>query len=200
MNIVTGYTGIKHVTAGNEACQNMGIAGSGDYVLDVGSRLAASIISNNQVRIADGDLFMQGRHATVLSGSYDNVEIANGVQGMKRNDIIVARYTMNADTSVESIALAVLQGNAAETAADPEVTKGVIRDGDTVHEMPLYRVKLDGLTLTAVEPLFSVLDSIQALKAAIAGNTAALGGCSIKVVSALPASPDAGTIYLIGEA
>lgn len=199
MNIVTGYTGIKHVTAGNEACQNMGIVGAGDYVLDVGSRLSASIISNNQVRIADGDIFMQGRHATILSGSYDNVEIANGAQGLKRNDIIAARYTMNADTSVESMELTVIQGSAAETASDPELTSGILRDGDTVHEMPLYRVRLDGLTLTAVEPLFTVLDSIQTLKEAIAENTAALGGCCIKTVSSLPASPDANTIYLIRE-
>ncbi len=199
MNIVTGYTGVKHVTAGNEACQNMGIAGGGDYVLEVGSRLAASIVTNNQVRVADGDILMQGRHATILTGSYDNVEIANGVQGLKRNDLLVARYTMNADTSVENIALAVVEGRAAETAVDPQLTTGNIRNGDTVHEMPLYRIKLDGLTLTALEPLFTTLDSIQALKAAIAGNTAALGGCRIQVVSSLPASPDAKTIYLIGE-
>lgn len=190
MNIVTGYTGVKHITAGNEACQNMGIIGTGDYVLNIGNKLSASIISNNKIRIADGDLFMQGRHVTILAGSYDDVEIANGAQGVKRNDIIVARYTMNADTSVEAVNLAVLQGTAGEVATDPNVTTGDIRSGDTLHEMPLYRVVLDGLTVTEVHPLFTILEP---LSNKVGGNL------TIELVDMHPEQPINNTIYLIKE-
>ena len=192
MNIVTGYTGVKHVTAGNEACQNMGIIGSGDYVLDVGNKLSASIISNNQIRVSDGDIFMQGRHATILAGTYDDVEIANGAQGLKRNDIIVARYTMNSDTSVENVSLVVKQGVAGEAAQDPEVETGDIRAGDALHEMALYRVKLDGLTVTGLDTLFSVMPTLNGIKEALYVD-------KIQVVTALPGSPDANTLYFVED-
>ena len=192
MNIVTGYTGVKHVTAGNEACQNMGTIGSGDYVLDVGNKLSASIISNNQIRVSDGDIFMQGRHATILAGTYDDVEIANGAQGLKRNDIIVARYTMNSDTSVENVSLVVKQGVAGEAAQDPEVETGDIRAGDALHEMALYRVKLDGLTVTGLDTLFSVMPTLNGIKEALYVD-------KIQVVTALPGSPDANTLYFVED-
>ena len=42
-------------------------------------------------------------------------------------------------------------------AEDPAVTTGDIRSGALKHEMKLYRVKLNGLNIVAVEPLFKVL-------------------------------------------
>ena len=109
MNIITGYTGKKHVTAGNDGCLNMGFAGTDDYVLNVGKKLEAQIVSNNQVRIFDGEILMQGRQASIDAGTYEDVNIENGEQLLGRNDLIVARYTLDSETAVEKIELAVVK-------------------------------------------------------------------------------------------
>lgn len=65
--------------------------------------------------------------------------------------------------------IAVIKGtpNAGE-ALDPEVTIGDIRTGATLHEMKLYRVKIEGLNITAVEPLFNILKNMAVLQREIA--------------------------------
>lgn len=95
--------------------------------------------------------------------------IANGTQGMNRNDIIVRRYRKDESSEIESTEYAVIKGtpNAGE-ALDPEVTIGDIRTGATLHEMKLYRVKIEGLNITAVEPLFNILKNMAVLQQEIA--------------------------------
>lgn len=168
MEIVTGYAGKKHVTANKQGCMHMGLAGNGDYILQDGEMLRAEIITNNKIRIYDGDLVMQGRQAHIAPGSYEDVTISNGGQDVKRNDIIVARYAMNSDTGVESVTLVVVEGLPGSTAVDPELTSGDIRGGDTLHEMALYRVSLNGLTVETVERIAPVLPSLDSLNMDIA--------------------------------
>lgn len=153
MKIITGYTGTKHITPADDAGFHRGIFGDGDFVLPSGSQLAATIQSATEVRIADGELVMQGRHARNDSG-YQAVAIANGTQGMYRNDLIVARYTKDASTSVESITLVAITGTASSgTASDPAHNTGDIENGET-RDFPLYRVKLNGVNIDKVEKLW----------------------------------------------
>lgn len=153
MKIITGYTGTKHITPADDAGFHRSIFGDGNYVLHSGSQFAATIQSATEIRIADGELIMQGRHARNDSG-YQAVAIANGTQGMYRNDLIVARYSKDASTSVESISLVVITGTASsETASDPTYNTGDIENGET-RDFPLYRVKLNGITIDSVEKLW----------------------------------------------
>lgn len=153
LKIITGYTGSKHITPADDAGFHKSIFGEGDFVLHSGSQFAATIQSATEVRIADGELIMQGRHARNDSG-YQAVAIANGSQGMYRNDLIVARYSKDASTSVESISLVAITGTASsETASDPTYNTGDIENGET-RDFPLYRVKLNGITIADVEKLW----------------------------------------------
>ena len=153
MKIITGYTGGKHITPADDAGFIKGILGSGDYVLPTGSQFEATIQSNSAIRLADGELAMQGRHARIDS-AYVDVTITNGSQGMYRNDLIVARYSKNTSTGVESIELVVITGTASKTALDPDHRKGDIDNGES-RDFPLYRVKLNGVTIEAVEKLWA---------------------------------------------
>jgi hypothetical protein len=153
MKLITGYTGTKHITPADDAGLHKSIFGDGDFVLHSGSQLAATIQSATEVRIADGELVMQGRHARNDSG-YQAVTIANGTQGMYRNDLIVARYTKESSTSVESISLIAITGTATSgTASDPAYSTGNIENGET-RDFPLYRVKLNGINIEKVEQLW----------------------------------------------
>lgn len=158
LHLVTGFKGTAHVTSADQGAFNAGCVGVGDYVLQTGTRFNAQAIEGNVIRIFDGDLSLQGRHVTLASGTFLDIQIANGETSKNRNDLIVVRYEKNTTTGVESVEFAVKQGTATtETASDPTYTKGNILAGATVHEMPLYRVRLSGLTVSSIEPVHSIV-------------------------------------------
>lgn len=163
MDIVTGHVGSAHVTSWQDRDLNQGIFGPDTYILNVGSKLAATIISNNEIRIADGVLVMQGCQGVIQKGTYDTISIDNGTQGLKRNDLICAQYTKSA--GVESMSLVVIKGTAASTPVDPSYTSGDIQNGDTPVQVPVYKVFLNGLTIEAVEAQVPTRDSITDLAA-----------------------------------
>lgn len=149
MDIVTGHVGSAHVTSWQDRDLNQGIFGPDTYILNVGSKLAATIISNNEIRIADGTLVMQGCQGVIQKGTYDTISIDNGTQGLKRNDLICAEYVKSG--GVESLGWTVIKGTpAASNPSDPSYTSGDIQNGDTPVQVPVYRVIIDGLTIYGV--------------------------------------------------
>lgn len=159
LDLVTGYKGAAHITAEDIGAFNAGIMGAGDWVLTSGNKFAASLTSNNTVKILDGDLIIQGRHVCLKKNTYEEVIIENGETDKNRNDLIVARYTKDSTNGIENVEFAVIKGeNSASEASDPEYTTGdILSGGCTLHEMPLYRIKLNGLTVGEPEPLFVAL-------------------------------------------
>lgn len=169
MEIIAGYTGKPHVTSEQDRDVNIGVVGEGSYVLQTGMQLAAEVSSNNEIKIRDGVLMHQGCTASIKKNTYDSLTIINGSQGMKRIDLIVARYEKNQENGIESLDLKVIQGTPAEsTPTVPEYTEGDIQAGDYVADMPMYQVIIDGLNITEVKKVFEVAQGIDALKKEIA--------------------------------
>lgn len=160
IHLVTGYSGKAHVTAADHGSLNAAIFGDGQYVLDRGRKLAATVVSNTLVRIADGDILMQGRHIRIDSASYADLTIETGKSGYNRNDFIVCRYAKNATYGTEECNLVVIKGTATTgTATDPTYIDGNILDGDTQVDFPLYRIPINGLTIGTPEQLFVVVST-----------------------------------------
>ena len=159
VHLVTGYAGEAHVSAEDMGSLFAAIIGSGQYVLNRGNMFAASVVSNNQIRIADGDILMQGRHIRLDGGAFLDLAIDNGSQGYKRNDLIVARYTKNSASGIEDCNIVVIKGTAsASEAVDPAYTIGdILSGGDVQNDFPLYRVPLDGLNVQTLVPLFETI-------------------------------------------
>ncbi len=169
MEIITGYRGKPHVTSEQDRDVNIGVVGEGSYVLQTGMQLAAEVSSNNEIKIRDGVLMHQGCTASIKKNTYDSLVIINGSQGMKRIDLIVARYEKNQDNGIESLDLKVIQGTPAEsTPTVPEYTEGDIQAGDYVADMPMYQVIIDGLNITEVKKVCEVAPDIDALKKELA--------------------------------
>lgn len=169
MEIITGYVGKKHVTSEQERDVNQGIVGPGSYVLKTGMQMEAEVSSNNEIKIRDGVLMHQGCAASIKKNTYDSLTIINGSQGMKRIDLIVARYEKNRDDETERLGLKVIQGTPAESnPAVPEYTEGSIQAGDYIADMPMYQVIINGLNITEVKRLFEVEPDIDALKKELA--------------------------------
>ena len=169
MEIITGYMGKPHVTAEQDRDVNQGIVGSGSYVLRTGMQMEAEVSSNNEIKIRDGVLMLQGCTASIKKNTYDSLTIVNGSQGMKRIDLIVARYQKNRDTGVESLELKVIQGTPAESSPTvPGYTEGDIQAGDYTADMPMYQVIINGLNITEVKKVFEVTPDIDAMKKELA--------------------------------
>lgn len=175
MKIITGYRGEAHITSLQDRAANQGTYGTGSYVLDVGAKMAAEAASANEIRISDGILSHQGCVAIIEPGTYDSVAISNGMQGMNRIDRIVARYTKNAETNIESLELFVIEGTpSASTPTAPSYTTGQIQNGALVVDMPLYNVQLSGITVSSVDKQFSTVRT-QAETDTLLGNTSISG-------------------------
>ena len=99
---------------------------------------------------------MGGHFARIPYGEYVDCEIANGQSGKNRNDIIVAKFVTTGSGGIDTMTCEVKQGTASTTATDPTLTQNDIYKGGKIRELPLYRVKLEGLNITAVEQLFTV--------------------------------------------
>lgn len=158
MEIVTGYRGKPHITSEKWADLNRGIIGAEEYVLGVGRMFESELVSNNLLKIYDGCGVFQGREFSTPAGQSDEITIENGTQGEKRIDLIVARYTKNEDTKIETIEPVLIKGTpSASDPAVPKHTEGNIRQGDLIAEMPLYEVELNGINVVEVRPLFRAL-------------------------------------------
>ena len=157
MHLVTGFAGYEHITSADQGLFNSYIFGDLEVVMERGNQFAASIISNNIIRVKDGDLLMQGRFARLNDDSYVDLTIDNGTQGYFRNDLIVARYQKDIVTAVETIDLVVIKGeNFESNPVDPDHVKGDIKFGkDFQNDIPLWRISLNGLNVTGLTCLFS---------------------------------------------
>lgn len=163
LELVTGYWGQQHVTAEQDADLNAGIIGREPCILRVGENMRAEAVTANKVRIFDGIFVGYGRVCAIDEGAYEDVEIENGTAGLLRNDMIVIKYVKDEATGIEGVSLAVLKGQTGETATDPTPNNQDIRAGAFESEMPLYRVRLNGLAIEAVERICEMPRTIKDL-------------------------------------
>lgn len=167
MHLVTGYAGQEHITAVDQGAFNAALIGTGQFVLDKGSVFEAQVISNNQIRVLDGELMMQGRFVRLDPDTYVDLTIENGAQGTNRNDLIVARYTKNTANGVEAVDIVVIKGAATSgNPSDPKHTEGDITTGEcTMHDYPLWRIPINGLNVGEPVALFGepFMDSMRTL-------------------------------------
>ena len=164
MKIVSGRTGSPHVTSRQFRQMLEGIIGQGSYIITSGENLKPELSSNNLLKIRSGMMAHHGCISCVDIGTYDEVTLTNGSQGMKRIDLIVNRYTRNAETEVENCSWKVIQGKpVASNPAVPAYTSGNLQNGDLVDECPAFEVHYDGINVTEVKSLLSVTDGLSGL-------------------------------------
>ena len=167
--LMDGYAGGPHITEAQLGLAHQATFGPDDYVLEGGRESEAQVLTNNSIRIFDAVYCIQGRRDVIPASGYTDVTIDNATQGMNRNDIIVRRYKKDEVSEEESTEYAVIKGTPSSgEAVDPSVTTGDIRSGAILHEMKLYRVKLTGLNIVEVEPLFNILKNQATLQKEIA--------------------------------
>ena len=159
MNIITGYRGEPHITSQQLRNTYIPIFGPDAKILDVGSKMAFTVISANEIEIADGQLICEGCMAEIAYGTSETLMLENGTQGEQRIDLVVVRYTKNSGTGVEDMQLAVVKGTPAATnPAVPSYNTGTIAAGDSPVDFPIYQVNIDGISITSVDLLVGTVN------------------------------------------
>lgn len=166
MKILTGKTGTPHVTSQQFRQLVEGTVGQESYILTSGENLEPELSSNNLLKIRSGIMSHHGNLSTVEIGTYDEVTIQNGTQGMKRIDLVVNRYTKNDETGIEENEWVVIMGTpAADSPVSPAYTEGNLQEGDLVDDCPVFEVHLDGINVAEVKKLLSVSPNMSTLNA-----------------------------------
>lgn len=164
MKIVSGRTGSPHVTSQQFRQMLEGILGQDSYILTSGENLKPELSSNNLLKIRSGMMCHHGCISCVEIGTYDEVTLINGSQGMRRIDLVVNRYTRNAETEIEKCEWKVITGTAkASSPAVPTYTKGNLQEGDLVDECPVFEIHYDGINVTEVKILLSTVGTVAEL-------------------------------------
>ena len=168
MELVTGRAGSPHITAQQDRQLHQGIWGEDAYILNTGNMLEPVVQSSNKILIKDGGRMCQGALFSVKVGTADEITINNGNQGMKRKDLVVARYTYDSEQNVESAVWLVYQGT--PTGSNPVLPSGIsgdIQAGDAVVDVPYLAVTLNGINIVSVDVIPEVATDIPAINASL---------------------------------
>lgn len=161
--LVTGSHGgdDPHVESKHDALMHAAMLGRSGYILKTRNwTMKPTAKDANNITIPAWDLVVEGRQIYIAAPT--DVNIQSGSQGQKRRDLIVARYALNSGTGVETVTLEVIKGvPSAATPADPGIETGSIIGGAIVSDLPLCRVNLDGITITSIDTLVSVLQPLE---------------------------------------
>ena len=129
-----------------------------------GENLEPELAANNLLKIRSGMMSHHGNVSSVKIGTYDEVELTNGSQGMKRIDLVVNRYTRNAETNIEKNEWVVIMGTpVASNPVAPAYTVGNLQKGDLVDDCPVFELHYDGINVTEVKQMLSVLPNVAEL-------------------------------------
>ena len=144
-----------HILAEDDAALYDGIFGE-DCVLKLGEQFASKTISNNVIRIMDGVVVVGGHVGRIIKGDYEDMMIDNGTADQKRNDLIVARFQSGGTGGTDTYSLVVVKGTPGATAKDPAIVQEDLYAGGKRRDYPLYRVRIENLSVVGVDKLFKV--------------------------------------------
>lgn len=162
MEIVTGSTGLAHVTPIDDAVRNTNTGHYDDnvvFTVEGYSNFAARIKTANDVEVSGGYGMMHGRIFKIAKNDKVDCIIESENANLKRMDIISARYTFTDGTATESIDLAVIKGASGSDYTEPTgvYSTGDINDGAKTYDFPLYKVFINGTLIDHLEALFTPL-------------------------------------------
>lgn len=164
MEIVSGLGEKPHVTSQQFRQILEGTIGQESYIVTSGENLEPELAANNLLKIRSGMMSHHGNVSSVKIGTYDEVELTNGSQGMKRIDLVVNRYTRNAETNIEKNEWVVIVGTpVASNPVAPAYTVGNLQKGDLVDDCPVFELHYDGINVTEVKKMLSVLPNVAEL-------------------------------------
>ena len=147
-NIITGYTGTRHITPAMDASVYRSIFGEDSWILADGNQLEASMPDINSFTILDGLVSMQGHQVQITQ---ETLSIDTCANGYSRIDLVCLRFEHDNNTAIDSASLVVIKGAEVQDPNTPSVpthNTGNIDSGASVVDFPLYQINLSGSSIT----------------------------------------------------
>lgn len=161
MHMLEQHQGKDHVSAQDQADENMADSGDGVYLAKYkGEYMEVSMESANQLTVSAGALWVNGRFCIVDPA--ETLTVDNGSSGMTEYDLVCVHWkettatqqvalaeggTKEVSTTVEETDLVIVKGDPASSGAtDPEISQTTIRAGVGEAWVPFARITKDGLT------------------------------------------------------
>lgn len=158
MELLTAKKGAAHFTSKQFRAFVAAVVGKDSYISGVVEKPEVEILDGNIIRIPSFMLIHHG--GLFLIESPDDVTYVNGTQGMKRIDLVVARYTKTTE-GIENGEWIVIPGTpASANPVIPSYTEGNMQNGDLVDDCPVFQMEFDGLNITNVECLVPVMKTL----------------------------------------
>lgn len=157
-------------SAQQDADLHAGIIGNSAIVLPVGSKCKAEIMSSNKIRVYDGEFISQGRRFNQPYGESADFTLDNGSQGTIRYDIIGLKFFRNSEGKEACETFVHKNVGASGTVYEED-----IREGATSSYVSMYRVKLDGINIDSVTPLFVIIDPVEVIMEALSKISSKIG-------------------------
>lgn len=174
--IITGYTGTRHITPEMDASVFRNIFGSSPVVLPVGNQCAGSMPDINSFMVASGSVSFQGYQVLVTQ---ETLAVDTCATGYKRIDLVALRFNHNTSTQIDSFTLEIIKG--AETTAtptEPSYNTGSIADGANQVDYILFKINLEGSTVTFTDQRTVLAGSFAAIPSPYTSNPAMNGTAS----------------------
>lgn len=150
--IVDGMTGTKHISSDDLSALNIATIGESNCVLNYGDNFKLTMQSANSATLGTGVGMVGGKR--FWNQAATNLTVKSGIQGQKRNDLIVARYAKTSE-GIESITPVVIKGTPSTgTAADPATTS---------NDLKLWRIPLNGISVGTPVALFDPVVSLKSV-------------------------------------
>lgn len=145
-NIITGYTGTRHITPAMDASVFRSIIGPGEYILNDGDKCVGSMPDINHFTVAGGNISLQGYQVQITQ---ETLTVDTCATGYQRIDLVALRYNHDTSTQIDSFTLEIIKGTeVAGTPAEPSYNTGEIEAGVNEVDMILYEIDLNGSTVT----------------------------------------------------
>lgn len=158
MHMLEQHMGQDHVSAQDQADENMAQFGSGTYLTKYKDAYpTVEMTSANQLTIGTGSLLVNGRHCIIDTPEVLTVD--NGSSGMTERDLVCVHWKeVEAEVQAasgdetqtitkEEVDLVIVKGTPASSGAtDPEISQDTIRSGVGEAWVPFARITKDGLT------------------------------------------------------
>lgn len=167
VQIVTGYTGERHITPYMDATVNRGIFGEDGCILSSGGQMSASMPDINTFVIADGAFSIQG-HIGITNG--ETLMVDTCASGSRRIDLVVARFEHDSSTNIDTLSIVLLKGTetTSQYPTTPTYRTGTIADGANV-DLPLYQINLEGSTVAFAKTVDTASASLDDISNPVSG-------------------------------
>lgn len=182
VTIYTPASADPHITADDDAFIYDSLLGNQSGIL---GSLTCEKVDDNTVRLSGGGASNQGYIIRIPVGESEDLTITSGGAGTKRYDLIVAEFIKGGGDVADTHLFKVVTGTASTSPSDPALITSAINNTGDINQVALFRVVLDGTTISTIEQL--------------AVNASQKQGRTITTGATEPTNPSKGDIWFVTE-